>query len=145
VPKERVAEIQKSQHAILEARMSDFQRERDFLKATADQADERISVVEKLRTEEEEGSRADTVELRRLLDLLALQIKIPALELALRSPFGASILRGIEEDTQQRIEVVRQSNGDPSKSIVDDDFVLMPGDVIDVSFRAPKDRTNASR
>jgi polysaccharide biosynthesis/export protein len=212
-PKERLAEVENTERAILEASMSDYRRERDFLKAATDQADQRISVVEKLRTEEEEGSRADTVELRRLLDLLskgqetnpritdarralllsstralqvnvellelkrqrsdsvrkaqhfederriallkelqdavtektALQIKIQGLELDLRSPSGLSFLGGVEENIQRTIEVVRQGNGAPSKSIVDDDFVLMPGDVIDVSFRSPKDAANASR
>jgi polysaccharide export outer membrane protein len=71
LPKERLAEIQNSETAILGARMADYQRERDFLKAAVDQSDDRISVVEKQQIEEEEGSRADTVELRRLLDLLS--------------------------------------------------------------------------
>jgi len=213
LPKEKLVEIQKFEVAILAASMSDYQRERDFLKAAVDQADERISVVEKQQAEEEEGSRADTLDLRRLIDLLSKgqetnpritdarralllsstralqvnvellelkrqksdsarmakhfederrirlikelqdaaaakatsQIKIRALESDLSSSSGQPLPNGIEEKMQQTIEVVRQGNGDPSKSIVDDDFVLMPGDVIDISLRPPKEAANADR
>lgn len=212
LPKERLVEIQNSETAILEARMADYQRERDFLKAAVDQSDDRISVVEKQQAEEEDGSRADTVELRRLLDLLskgqetnpritdarralllsstrALQvnvellelkrqknesvrnaqhfeddrrvallkeledavsvkavarIKIQALESDIRWLSGALPLNGGEENTQRTIQVVRQGYPNSSKSIVDDDFVLMPGDVIDVSLRAPKASANSA-
>ena len=51
--------------------MADYQRERDFLKSTVDQADEKIAVVEKQQAEEEQGSRADTLELKRLVELLS--------------------------------------------------------------------------
>ena len=71
LPKERLAEIEKSESAIFQARMADYLRERDFLKSTVDQADERIAVVEKQQAEEEQGSRADTLELKRLVELLS--------------------------------------------------------------------------
>ncbi len=51
--------------------MADYQREHDFLKSTVDQADERIAVVDKQQAEEEQGSRADTLELKRLVELLS--------------------------------------------------------------------------
>ena len=67
LPKERLAEIERSENAIFQARMADYQRERDFLKSTVDQADERIAVVDRQQGEEEQGSRADTLELKRLV------------------------------------------------------------------------------
>jgi polysaccharide export outer membrane protein len=211
LPKERLAEIEKSESAIFQARMADYQRERDFLKSSVDQADERIAVVEKQQAEEEQGSRADTLELKRLVELLskgqetnprvtdarralllsstrALQvnvemlelkrqksdsvrkvqhfeddrrisllkeledatsaktialIKIQALESELRS--GAPGPSGIEDSTPRTIEVVRQGTGDRSKLLVDEDFVLMPGDVIDVTLQAPERSAEADR
>jgi polysaccharide biosynthesis/export protein len=69
LPSERLAEIEKSESALLEARMGEYERERNFLKSSLDQSDERISVVQKQQAEEEEGTRADTAELKRLVDL----------------------------------------------------------------------------
>ena len=191
--------------------MADYQRERDFLKSSVDQADERIAVVEKQQAEEEQGSRADTLELKRLVELLSkgqetnprvtdarralllsstralqvnvemlelkrqksdsvrkvqhfeddrrisllkeledatsaktiAQIKIQALESELRS--GAPGPSGIEDSTPRTIEVVRQGTGDRSKLLVDEDFVLMPGDVIDVTLQAPERSAEADR
>jgi polysaccharide biosynthesis/export protein len=206
LPREELVEIQESEKEILRARVANYRRELDFLKAAVDQSDERISVIQKQQEEEEQGSRADTVELRRLVDLLskgqetnpritdarralllsstrALQVNAELLELkrqkaesaravqriederrvsllmelqdaasaktvsrikieALEADFGplphAPGLFGTEEEMQQSVEVVRQGRGVSTKSIVGDDFVLMPGDVIKVSFRAPE-------
>ena len=71
LPRERLAEIEKSEAAMLQARMGDYERERDFLKSALDQSDARISVVAKQEAEEQDGSRADNLELRRLIDLLS--------------------------------------------------------------------------
>ena len=211
LPKERLAEIEKSESAIFQARMADYQRERDFLKSTVDQADERIAVVEKQQAEEEQGSRADTLELKRLVELLSkgqetnprvtdarralllsstralqvnvellelkrqksdsarkvqhfeddrriallkeledassaktiAQIKIQALESELRS--GAPAAIGIDDDTPRTIEVVRQGTGNRSKFLVDEDYVLMPGDVVSVTLRPPERSADADR
>jgi hypothetical protein len=72
------------------------------------------------------------------------RIKIQALESDIRWLSGALPLNGGEENTQRTIQVVRQGYPNSSKSIVDDDFVLMPGDVIDVSLRAPKASANSA-
>lgn len=209
--KERLAEIEKSETTILQARMADYQRERDFLKSTVDQADDRIAVVEKQQAEEEQGSRADTLELKRLVELLSkgqetnprvtdarralllsstralqvnvellelkrqksdsgrqaqhfederrigllkelenattdktmAQIKIHAVESELRP--GALSPIGMEDETRRTIEVVRQGTGNGSKFLVDDDFVLMPGDVIRVTLKGPENSADADR
>lgn len=213
LPKERLDEIQKSEIAILQARMDAYERERDFLKAAIDEADDRIAVVQKQQAQEEEGSRADTVELRRLLELLskgqetnprvtdarrallfsstrALEVNVELLELKrqksesvrqaqhfeddrrvalLKEMQDAATLaaearikmrtaesdlaalsrvrlaNGARQEVQRTIEVVREGNGSSSKSIVGDDFVLMPGDVIDVSLRIPERSADAAR
>ena len=213
LPKERLAEIQRSEAAVLQARMAAYQRERDFLKAAIDQADDRIAVVQKQQAEEEEGSRADTAELRRLIDLLnkgqetnpritdarrallfsstrALEvsvellelkrqkmesarqaqhfeddrrvallkelqdaatmkaearIKIRTVELDLAALSRAPLANGAEQDAEQTIEVVRRGNGKSTKSIVEDDFVLMPGDVVEVSLRAHERSADSER
>ena len=206
LPKEELVEIQESEKEILRARVAKYRRELDFLKAAVDQSDERISVIQKQQEEEEQGSRADTVELRRLVDLLskgqetnpritdarralllsstrALQVSAELLELKRQKAESARAVQRLEDeqrvsllkelqdaasakavsrikiealeadfgplphtpglfrtgdDMQQTVEVVRQRRGDSTKSIVGDDFVLMPGDVIKVSFRAPE-------
>jgi polysaccharide export outer membrane protein len=208
--KERLAEIEKSESAILQARMADYHRERDFLKSTVDQADDRIAVVEKQQAEEEQGSRADTLELKRLVELLskgqetnprvtdarralllsstrALQVNVELLELqrqksdsarqaqhfeddrrigllkelenattdktmaqikirALESErSGAPSPIGMEDETPRTIEVVRQGTGNRSKFLVDEDYVLMPGDVIRVILQGPENSADADR
>jgi polysaccharide export outer membrane protein len=208
--KERLAEIEKSESAILQARMADYHRERDFLKSTVDQADDRIAVVEKQQAEEEQGSRADTLELKRLVELLskgqetnprvtearralllsstrALQVNVELLELqrqksdsarqaqhfeddrrigllkelenattdktmaqikirALESErSGAPSPIGMEDETPRMIEVVRQGTGNRSKFLVDEDYVLMPGDVIRVILQGPENSADADR
>ena len=211
LPRERLAEIERSENAIFQARQADYQREHDFLKSTVDQADERIAVVEKQQAEEEQGSRADTLELKRLVELLSkgqetnprvtdarralllsstralqvnvellelkrqksdsvrkaqhfederriallkeleeatsaktiAQIKIQGLELELR--LGPPTAVGIEDNTPRTIEVVRQGTGNRSKFLVDEDYVLMPGDVINVTLQPPERSADADR
>ena len=213
LPKEKLDEIQRSEAAILQARMGAYQRERDFLKAAVDQADDRITVVQKQQTEEEEGSRADTAELHRLVDLLnkgqeinprvtdarrallfsstrALEVNAELLELKRQKTESArqaqhfeddrrvALLKelqdaatakaelritirtieselvtlshapsasGAEHDMRRKITLVRQGGGNSTKSIVDDDFVLMPGDVIDVALSAPERSADAGQ
>jgi polysaccharide export outer membrane protein len=213
LPKEKLAEIQRSEAAILQARMAAYQRERDFLKAAIDQADDRIAVVQRQQAEEEEGSRADTAELRRLIDLLnkgqetnpritdarrallfsstrALEVNVELLELKrqkmesarqaqhfeddrrvallkelqdaatmkaearikirtvesdLAALSRAPLANGAEQDAEQTIEVVRQGKGNSTKSIVDEDFVLMPGDVVEVSLRTQERSADSER
>jgi polysaccharide biosynthesis/export protein len=212
LPKERLAEIETSENAIFQARMADYQREHDFLKSTIDQADARIAVVEKQQAEEEQGSRADTLELKRLVELVSkgqetnprvtdarralllsstralqvnvellelkrqksdsarkaqhfeddrriallkeledttsaktiAQIKTQALESELRSG-GRPASLGMEDDTPRTIEVVRQGTGNRSKFLVDEDYVLMPGDVINVMLQPPERSADADR
>jgi polysaccharide export outer membrane protein len=202
LPTEKLAEIQRTESSILQARVGDYERERDFLKAAVAQSDERIAVIQKQQAEEEEGSRADTADLHRLVDLLskgqetnpritdarralllsstrvlqvnvellelqrqkaegaralqrleddrrvallkelqdaataqaASRIKTEALESDLESPSYAPGVYGIEQKMQPTIEIVRQGRQESMKSIADDDFVLMPGDVITVSL-----------
>jgi polysaccharide export outer membrane protein len=55
----------------MQARLTDFHREREFLRGAIDQLSERATVLEKQRREEEEGARADTEDLKRMIDLLA--------------------------------------------------------------------------
>jgi polysaccharide export outer membrane protein len=202
LPTEKLAEIQRTESSILQARVGDYERERDFLKAAVAQSDERIAVIQKQQAEEEEGSRADTADLHRLVDLLSkgqetnpritdarralllsstrvLQVNVELLELQRQKAESARALQrleddrrvallkelqdaataqaasrikaealesdleslsyapgvyGIEQKMQPTIEIVRQGRQDSMKSIVDDDFVLMPGDVITVSL-----------
>jgi polysaccharide biosynthesis/export protein len=205
LPSERLAEIEKSESALLEARMGEYERERNFLKSSLDQSDERISVVQKLQTEEEEGTRADTAELKRLVDLLsrgqeinprvtearralllsstrALQVNVELLDLKRQKSESArriqqfddnrrvALLKELEDatsaravaqiklealgtelkmartplpaqlqgDAPRRIEVVRQGGKGQTRFLVDEDFALAPGDVIDVALGAPE-------
>jgi polysaccharide biosynthesis/export protein len=205
LPSERLAEIEKSESALLEARMGEYERERDFLKSSLDQSDERISVVQKQQTEEEEGTRADTAELKRLVDLLsrgqeinprvtearralllsstrALQVNVELLDLKRQKSESArriqqfederrvALLKELEDatsaraaaqiklealgtelkmartplpaqlqgDAPRRIEVVRQGGKGQTRFLVDEDFALAPGDVIDVALGAPE-------
>jgi polysaccharide export outer membrane protein len=205
LPSERLAEIEKSESALLEARMGEYERERTFLKSSLDQSDERISVVQKQQAEEEEGTRADTAELKRLVDLLskgqeinprvtearralllsstrALQVNVELLELKRQKSESArriqqfederrvALLKELEDatsaravaqiklealgtelkmaraplpaqlqgDAQRRIEVVRQGGNGQTRFLVDEDFALAPGDVIDVALGAPE-------
>ena len=202
LPKAKLAEIKNTEAAILQARIADYHRERDFFNAAVDQSDERIAVVQKQQAEEEEGSRADTVELKRLLDLLskgqetnprvtearralllsstrALQvsvellelkrqrtesehqaqhfeddrrmgllkelqdaaavkassrIKFEALESELKIMSHSPMLGSVEENMLRTVQVARRARGESEKTVVDDDFVLVPGDVISVSL-----------
>lgn len=205
LPSERLAEIEKSESALLEARMGEYERERNFLKSSLDQSDERISVVQKQQTEEEEGTRADTAELKRLVDLLsrgqeinprvtearralllsstrALQVNVELLDLKRQKSESArriqqfednrrvTLLKELEDatsaravaqiklealgtelkmartplpaqlqgDAPRRIEVVRQGGKGQTRFLVDEDFALAPGDVIDVALGAPE-------
>jgi polysaccharide biosynthesis/export protein len=205
LPSERLAEIEKSESALLEARMGEYERERNFLKSSLDQSDERISVVQKQQAEEEEGTRADTAELKRLVDLLskgqeinprvtearralllsstrALQVNVELLELKRQKSESArriqqfederrvALLKELEDatsaravaqiklealgtelkmaraplpaqlqgDAPRRIEVVRQGGKGQTRFLVDEDFALAPGDVIDVALGAPE-------
>jgi polysaccharide export outer membrane protein len=205
LPSERFAEIEKSESALLEARMGEYERERTFLKSSLDQSDERISVVQKQQTEEEEGTRADTAELKRLVDLLsrgqeinprvtearralllsstrALQVNVELLDLKRQKSESArriqqfednrrvALLKELEDatsaravaqiklealgtelkmartplpaqlqgDAPRRIEVVRQGGKGQTRFLVDEDFALAPGDVIDVALGAPE-------
>ena len=71
LPKEQVARMLQEEGDILTTTLADFHRERDFLKASVAQASDRIAVVERQQAQEEEGSRADSVELQRIVDLLS--------------------------------------------------------------------------
>jgi polysaccharide export outer membrane protein len=71
LPAERLDAIGKLETDLLKARIVDYHRERSFLQSAVTQAEERISVIEKLQTEEQQGARADTAELQRLVDLLS--------------------------------------------------------------------------
>ena len=211
LPKERLTEIEKSEAVILQAQMIDYQRERDFFKSALDESDDRISVVAKQEAEEQAGSKADTAELRRLIDLLskgqetnpritearralllsstrALQANVELLELKRQKSELArkaqhfeddrriTLLKALEEAAtakatakikaqalafelssprhlgspldpgaklERNIEVVRQEGG-RSALTVDEDFILMPGDVIDVTLRSPRISMNAN-
>jgi polysaccharide biosynthesis/export protein len=205
LPSERLAEIEKSESAILEARMANYERERDFLKSSLDQSDERISVVQKQQAEEEEGMAADTTELKRLADLVskgqainprvtearralllsstrALQVNVELLDLKRQKSESARKIQQFEDDRRlallkeledatsartvaqiklealdsalkiaraplsvqlqgdapRRIEVVRQGGNGQTRFLVDEDFALAPGDVIDVALGAPQ-------
>jgi polysaccharide biosynthesis/export protein len=212
LPSERLAEIEKSESALLEARMGEYERERNFLKSSLDQSDERISVVQKQQAEEEEGTRADTAELKRLVDLLskgqeinprvtearralllsstrALQVNVELLELKRQKSESArriqqfederrvALLKELEDatsaravaqiklealgtelkmaraplpaqlqgDAPRRIEVVRQGGNGQTRFLVDEDFALAPGDVIDVALGAPEQSSSVKR
>jgi polysaccharide export outer membrane protein len=212
LPSEGLAEIEKSESALLEARMGEYERERNFLKSSLDQSDERISVVQKQQAEEEEGTRADTAELKRLVDLLskgqeinprvtearralllsstrALQVNVELLELKRQKSESArriqqfederrvALLKELEDatsartvaqiklealdtelkmartplpaqlqgDAPRRIEVVRQGGKGQTRFLVDEDFALAPGDVIDVALGAPEQSSSVKR
>jgi hypothetical protein len=51
----------------------------------------------------------------------------------------------MEDDTPRTIEVVRQGTGNRSKFLVDEDYVLMPGDVINVMLQQPERSADADR
>ncbi|GLS21985.1 exopolysaccharide biosynthesis protein [Labrys miyagiensis] len=202
--RDRLTEIQKSEAAILQAQMDDYQRQHDFFNSAMGQADERISVVAQQKNEEEAGNSADTTELHRLLDLLskgqetslrvtearralllsstrtlqanvellelkrqksdlarqaqhfedqrridllkalqeaaaaqaAAKIKAQKLALELNSSRRLDSLLDLAANVEHNIEVVRQEGGQAALT-VDEDFVLMPGDVINVTLRPP--------
>ena len=213
IGRERLSEIWQSEADTLRVRNDAYVRERDFLAEAVVQADARIAVVQKQQAEEEEGARADTLDLQRLVELLskgqetnpritdarrallmsstrALQVNVELLELnrqraesaravqrfeddrrvallkelqdatsakaaarvktetlgpelgLLMEPTGAD---GDEANMQRTIEVVRQDRAASSKLVVDDDFVLMPGDVITVSLRPSLKSADISR
>ena len=50
--------------------MTDYRREQDFLRTSIGQLGERTAVLEKQQREEDEGARADTEELKHMIDLL---------------------------------------------------------------------------
>jgi polysaccharide export outer membrane protein len=213
LPKERVQEIEKSEAEILSARTAEYQREHDFLEAAVTQAADRIAVMEKQRQQEEEGSRADTIELQRLVDLLsrgqeinprvtdarralllsstrALQVNVELLELKRQQSESARNVRRFEEERRigllkelqeamgaktmatiksraleaelndlnrgpspdssgeslrQTVHVIRRTRNDSKTLAVDDDFLLMPGDVIEVTVQAPEQSAALAR
>jgi hypothetical protein len=73
------------------------------------------------------------------------RIKIRTVESDLAALSRMPLANGAEQDAEQTIEVVRQGNGKSTKSIVDDDFALMPGDVVEVSLRAHQRSANSER
>ncbi len=65
-----VARIRQGENDILQARLTDYRREQDFLRTSVSQLGERSAVLEKQQREEDEGARADTEELKHMIDLL---------------------------------------------------------------------------
>ena len=69
------------------------------------------------------------------------QIKLEALGTELkmaRTPLPAQL----QGDAPRRIEVVRQGGNGQTRFLVDEDFALAPGDVIDVALGAPQQSSN---
>jgi polysaccharide export outer membrane protein len=121
LPKARIAQMLREEADILATTLTDYQRERDFLKTSVAQASDRITVVEKQQTQEEEGSRADSVELQRMIELLskgqeinprvvdarralllsstrALQVNVQLLELKRQKAEGERSLQRLEDE-----------------------------------------------
>jgi polysaccharide export outer membrane protein len=71
LPKERTAQIWDDESRLLEATLADYKREQDFLTAAVAQTADRITVVDKQLTQEEQGSKADSAELQRMITLLS--------------------------------------------------------------------------
>jgi polysaccharide biosynthesis/export protein len=202
LPREQADLLLKQEAQVLTTTMADYQREGAFLKASVAQTADRITVVEKQKTQEEDGSRADSVELQRMIDLLsrgqeinprvtearralllsstrALQVNVELLELKrqkaeaerniqrLEDGRRVTWLKELQDATQARetaaikvraleaeivnagkpqrgdiasqapsvgVEVVRRVAGQISRSNVDNDFELMPGDTIEVTI-----------
>jgi polysaccharide biosynthesis/export protein len=65
-----LARIRQGENDILQARLTDYRREQDFLRTSIGQLGERSAVLEKQQREEDEGARADTEELKHMIDLL---------------------------------------------------------------------------
>lgn len=65
-----LAKIEEGEGKILQARLTDYRREREFLQTSISQLGDRAAVLERQQKEEEEGARADTEELRRTIDML---------------------------------------------------------------------------
>jgi polysaccharide export outer membrane protein len=63
--------IRQGEDNIMQARLVDYRRQRDFLRGSITQLGERTTILERQQREEEEGARADTEDLRRMIDLLA--------------------------------------------------------------------------
>jgi polysaccharide export outer membrane protein len=190
---------------VLKARIADYRRERGFLQSAVAEADDRIAVVQKLQAEEEQGARADTADLQRLIDLLSrgqetnpritearralllsstrtLQVSVELLELnrqksesvrklqqfeddrriallkelqdsvsatttlrlkkqavgsQLREVAGPGSLLTIERESLPNYRLVRQGKNASTVLAVDGDFVLAPGDVIEVTLSLP--------
>ena len=205
LPKASVAEIQGLESGILQARMADYRRQLDFLRGVVHASDERFAVLGKQEQEEEEGARADTAELQKLVGLLnrgaetsprvnearralllsstrTLQVSVELLELKKQKTDSeravqqfedsrriellkelqeavatATTLRikrqtlegqlglvssspssdGREDNAPVLVTLVRETPSGSSRSIIHGDFVLAPGDVLEVSRRAP--------
>jgi polysaccharide export outer membrane protein len=71
LPPAELTRIRQGEGDILQARLIDYHRERDFLRSSITQLGERTAVMERQQREEEEGARADTEDLKRMIDLLA--------------------------------------------------------------------------
>ena len=213
LPKEKLQEIEKSEAEILSAQTTEYQREHDFMEAAVTQAADRISVVEKQRQQEEEGSHADTIELQRLVELLsrgqeitprvtdarralllsstrALQVNVELLELKRQQSESARNVRRFEEERRigllkelqdataaktmatiksrafeaelielsrapsmestgenlrQTVHVIRKTRSESKTLTADDQFLLMPGDVIDVALQSPEQSADFAR
>jgi polysaccharide export outer membrane protein len=71
LPQAELTRINQGEDGILQARLTDYRRERDFLRTSITQLGERTAVMERQQREEQEGARADTEDLKRMIDLLA--------------------------------------------------------------------------
>lgn len=205
LPKKSLTEIESLETGILQARLADYRRQLDFLRSAVSASDERSAVVAKQQQEEEEGTRADTAELQKLVDLLhrgaetsprvnearralllsstrTLQVNVELLDLKKQKTDSERALQqfedsrriellkelqdavamvttlrikrqtieaqlgrlsnspssyGPEDATQLLVTLVRQTPKGSTQSVIDGDFVLAPGDVLEVSLRAP--------
>jgi hypothetical protein len=87
--------------------------------------------------------------LKELQDAAAVKassrIKFEALESELRIMSRSPMLGSVEENMLRTVQVARRARGESEKTIVDDDFVLMPGDVISVSLHVTDWSAHAER
>ena len=198
-----VARIRQGENDILQARLTDYRREQDFLRTSVSQLGERTAVLEKQQREEDEGARADTEELKHMIDLLnkgnvanprvldarralllsqtralqvtdgALQVKKQSSEVArqlqhleddrktellkelLEAESGVAILKikrdaardrldqlsrvrsrlSMDDASQTEIRLVRGEEGRSTSVIVNGDYQLTPGDVVEIAVK----------
>lgn len=70
IPRTEADQIEQGESQVMQARLRDYHRQQDYLRASMAQLSARTAVVEKQQQEEEKGARADDEDLQRMISLL---------------------------------------------------------------------------